>query len=42
MRARRAAPAAALGATHPTEIHGAEVAAVSFPGFFAALDGLRA
>lgn len=33
---------AALGATHPTEIHGAEVAAVSFPGFFAALDGLRA
>jgi 3-phosphoshikimate 1-carboxyvinyltransferase len=33
---------AALGATHPTEIHGAEVAAVSFPGFFAVLDGLRA
>jgi 3-phosphoshikimate 1-carboxyvinyltransferase len=32
---------AALGATHPTEIHGAEVAAVSFPGFFAVLDGLR-
>ncbi len=33
---------AALGATHPTEIHGAEVAAVSFPGFFDVLDGLRA
>ncbi len=33
---------AALGATHPTEIHGADVAAVSFPGFFAVLDGLRA
>jgi 3-phosphoshikimate 1-carboxyvinyltransferase len=33
---------AALGATHPTEIHGAEVAAVSFPGFFSVLDGLRA
>ncbi len=33
---------AALGATHPTEIHGAEVAAVSFPGFFDVLDRLRA
>ncbi|MEZ5294001.1 MAG: 3-phosphoshikimate 1-carboxyvinyltransferase [Vicinamibacterales bacterium] len=33
---------AALGATHPTEIHGAESAAVSFPGFFELLDGLRA
>jgi 3-phosphoshikimate 1-carboxyvinyltransferase len=33
---------AALGASQPTEIHGAEVAAVSFPGFFELLDGLRA
>jgi 3-phosphoshikimate 1-carboxyvinyltransferase len=33
---------AALGATHPTEIHGAAVARVSFPGFFEVLDGLRA
>ena len=33
---------AALGATGPTEILGAEVAAVSFPGFFEMLDGLRA
>ncbi len=33
---------AALGATHPTEIHGAEVAAVSFPGFYDLLDRLRA
>jgi len=33
---------AALGATGPTEIHGAEVAAVSFPGFFETLDRLRA
>ena len=33
---------AALGATGPTEIHGAEVAAVSFPGFFDTLDRLRA
>jgi 3-phosphoshikimate 1-carboxyvinyltransferase len=33
---------AALGATHPTEIVGADAAAVSFPGFFQVLDGLRA
>lgn len=33
---------AALGASGPTAIRGAEVAAVSFPGFFATLDGLRA
>ncbi|MGE0362168.1 MAG: 3-phosphoshikimate 1-carboxyvinyltransferase [Vicinamibacterales bacterium] len=33
---------AALGATGPTAIVGAEVAAVSFPHFFATLDGLRA
>ncbi len=33
---------AALGAEQPTAIHGAEVAAVSFPGFFAVLDALRA
>ena len=33
---------AALGATGPTVIHGAEVAAVSFPRFFETLDGLRA
>jgi 3-phosphoshikimate 1-carboxyvinyltransferase len=33
---------AALGATGATAIHGAEVAAVSFPRFFATLDGLRA
>ncbi len=33
---------AALGATGTTAIHGAEVAAVSFPRFFATLDGLRA
>ena len=33
---------AALGATGPTEILGAEVAAVSFPGFFEMLDRLRA
>ncbi|MGE0812061.1 MAG: 3-phosphoshikimate 1-carboxyvinyltransferase [Vicinamibacterales bacterium] len=33
---------AALGATRPTEIHGADSAAVSFPGFFDLLDGLRA
>ncbi|MGD9903688.1 MAG: 3-phosphoshikimate 1-carboxyvinyltransferase [Vicinamibacterales bacterium] len=33
---------AALGATGPTTIQGAEVAAVSFPQFFATLDGLRA
>ncbi len=33
---------AALGANGPTVIHGAEVAAVSYPGFFTDLDGLRA
>ncbi len=33
---------AALGATGPTHIIGAEVAAVSFPGFFDTLDRLRA
>jgi 3-phosphoshikimate 1-carboxyvinyltransferase len=33
---------AALGASGPTAIHGAEVAAVSFPRFFETLDGLRA
>lgn len=33
---------AALGGSHPTEIAGAEVAAVSFPGFFELIDGLRA
>jgi 3-phosphoshikimate 1-carboxyvinyltransferase len=33
---------AALGANGPTVIHGAEVAAVSYPSFFADLDGLRA
>ena len=33
---------AALGADGPTEITGAEVAAVSFPGFFETLDRLRA
>ncbi len=33
---------AALGAEGPTEIAGAEVAAVSFPGFFETLDRLRA
>lgn len=32
---------AALGATGPTAIHGAEVAAVSFPRFFETIDGLR-
>lgn len=32
---------AALGASGPTEIRGADVAAVSFPGFFELLDGLR-
>jgi 3-phosphoshikimate 1-carboxyvinyltransferase len=33
---------AALGATGPTTIAGAEVAAVSFPGFFEVLQGLCA
>jgi 3-phosphoshikimate 1-carboxyvinyltransferase len=33
---------AALGATGPTHIHGADVATVSFPRFFETLDGLRA
>ncbi len=33
---------AALGASHPTAINGAEIAAVSFPRFFDVLDGLRA
>jgi 3-phosphoshikimate 1-carboxyvinyltransferase len=33
---------AALGANGPTTIHGAEVAAVSYPSFFTDLDGLRA
>lgn len=33
---------AALGATGPTEIAGDEVVAVSYPSFFADLDGLRA
>ncbi|MFN8641857.1 MAG: 3-phosphoshikimate 1-carboxyvinyltransferase [Candidatus Binatia bacterium] len=33
---------AGLGASGPTAIHGAEIAAVSFPGFFAVLDRLRA
>jgi 3-phosphoshikimate 1-carboxyvinyltransferase len=33
---------AALGATGPTSIAGAEVVAVSYPGFFADLDQLRA
>ncbi|MFN7978905.1 MAG: 3-phosphoshikimate 1-carboxyvinyltransferase [Vicinamibacterales bacterium] len=33
---------AALGATGDTTIHGAEIAAVSFPGFFDTLDRLRA
>jgi 3-phosphoshikimate 1-carboxyvinyltransferase len=33
---------AALGASGPSTIHGAEVAAVSFPRFFETLDGLRA
>jgi 3-phosphoshikimate 1-carboxyvinyltransferase len=33
---------AALGASGPTVIHGAEVASVSYPTFFADLDGLRA
>lgn len=33
---------AGLGATGDTTIHGAEIAAVSFPGFFATLDRLRA
>jgi 3-phosphoshikimate 1-carboxyvinyltransferase len=33
---------AALGATGPTTITGAEVVAVSYPGFFADLDRLRA
>lgn len=33
---------AALGATGPTRIEGAEVVAVSYPGFFADLDSLRA
>jgi 3-phosphoshikimate 1-carboxyvinyltransferase len=33
---------AALGASGPTAIRGAEVAAVSFPRFFETLDGLRA
>jgi 5-enolpyruvylshikimate-3-phosphate synthase len=33
---------AALGATGPTTIAGAEVVAVSYPGFFADLDSLRA
>ena len=33
---------AALGATAPTHIAGADVAAVSFPGFFETLDRLRA
>ena len=33
---------AALGASGPTAIHGAEVAAVSFPRFFETLDELRA
>jgi 3-phosphoshikimate 1-carboxyvinyltransferase len=33
---------AALGGRGPTTIHGAEVAAVSYPSFFTDLDGLRA
>lgn len=33
---------AALGATHPTAIDGAAIAAVSFPGFFEVLERLRA
>ena len=33
---------AGLGASGPTTIFGAEIAAVSFPGFFATLDRLRA
>ena len=32
---------AALGATGPTCITGSEVVAVSYPGFFRDLDGLR-
>jgi 3-phosphoshikimate 1-carboxyvinyltransferase len=32
---------AALGAAAPTAIQGAEIAAVSFPGFFETLEGLR-
>ena len=33
---------AALGATGPTTIHGADAAAVSYPEFFTVLEGLRA
>lgn len=33
---------AALGATGPTTIHGADAAAVSYPEFFTVLDSLRA
>jgi 3-phosphoshikimate 1-carboxyvinyltransferase len=33
---------AALGATHPTAIEGAAIAAVSFPGFFDVIERLRA
>jgi len=33
---------AALGATGPTTIDGSEVVSVSYPGFFADLDRLRA
>jgi 3-phosphoshikimate 1-carboxyvinyltransferase len=33
---------AALGATGPTTIRGAEAAAVSYPAFFTVLDSLRA
>ena len=32
---------AALGATGPTTIHGAEAAAVSYPEFFSVLESLR-
>jgi 3-phosphoshikimate 1-carboxyvinyltransferase len=37
-RIAMAAAVAALGATSPTTIHGAEAAAVSFPGFWEALE----
>ena len=41
-RIAMAAAIAALGATGPTTITGAEAAAVSFPGFWDALDGVAA
>ena len=41
-RIAMAAAVAALGASSPTTIHGAEAAAVSFPAFWEAIDSVAA